>query len=149
MREMPSPLLTYRGVAYPWHCDHMGHMNVVGYVGKFDEASWNLLAAIGLTGSFFRDSERAIAAVEQAISYKKELRPGDTLVIRSWIVEMREKGMSFAHEMRKADTDELAATCRQTSLLLDAATRKTAAFPSHVRDKAREFLVGTAGEKAR
>ena len=34
--------LTYRGMVYPWQCDHMGHMNVMHYVGKFDEAAWNL-----------------------------------------------------------------------------------------------------------
>ena len=28
-------LLTYRGGVYPWHC---GHMNVMWYTGKFDEA---------------------------------------------------------------------------------------------------------------
>lgn len=21
--------ITYRGVVHPWHCDHMGHMNVM------------------------------------------------------------------------------------------------------------------------
>jgi hypothetical protein len=26
---MPSPLLTYRGTVYPWHCDHVGHLNVM------------------------------------------------------------------------------------------------------------------------
>ena len=31
--------VTYRGTVYPLHCDHMGHMNVMWYVGKFDEAS--------------------------------------------------------------------------------------------------------------
>ena len=34
---MAEPILTYRGTVYPWHCDHMGHMNVMWYVGKFDE----------------------------------------------------------------------------------------------------------------
>ena len=34
---MPD-VLTYRGTIYPWHCDHMGHMNIMHYVGKFDEA---------------------------------------------------------------------------------------------------------------
>jgi hypothetical protein len=34
--------ITYRGVVHPWHCDHMGHMNGMWYVGKFDEATWNL-----------------------------------------------------------------------------------------------------------
>src|SRR6185295_20168046 len=44
-RQAMSGLLTYRGAVYPWHCDHMGHMNVMWYVGKFDEANWNLFAA--------------------------------------------------------------------------------------------------------
>jgi hypothetical protein len=34
--------ITYRGVVHQWHCDHMGHMNVMWFVGKFDEATWNL-----------------------------------------------------------------------------------------------------------
>ncbi len=32
-------LVTYRGVVYPWHCNHVGHMKVKWYVGKFDEAT--------------------------------------------------------------------------------------------------------------
>lgn len=36
MSEMP---ITCRGTVYPWHCDHMGYMNVMGSVGKFDEAT--------------------------------------------------------------------------------------------------------------
>ena len=39
---------TYRGTVYPWQCDHVGHMNIMWYVGKFDEANWNMLARIGL-----------------------------------------------------------------------------------------------------
>ena len=30
--------ITYRGTVHPWHCDHMGHMDVMGHVGRFDEA---------------------------------------------------------------------------------------------------------------
>ena len=49
---MPDPLLTYRGTVYPWHCDHMGHMNVMWYVGKFDEATWHFFNAIGLSPTY-------------------------------------------------------------------------------------------------
>ena len=35
-----TPIVTYRGTVFPWHCDHMGHMNVMWYTGKFDEATW-------------------------------------------------------------------------------------------------------------
>ena len=51
---MAELTLTYRGTIYPWHCDHMGHMNVMWYVGKFDEATWQLLAAVGLTAARLR-----------------------------------------------------------------------------------------------
>ena len=45
---MSAPVETYRGAVYPWHCDHMGHMNVMWYVGKFDEATWHLFRMVGL-----------------------------------------------------------------------------------------------------
>src|SRR5690349_3694340 len=51
-------LLTYRGAVYPWHCDQNGHMNVMWYVGKFDEATWSLMARIGVTRSYLRDAGR-------------------------------------------------------------------------------------------
>ena len=54
-REMPELPITYRGTVYPWQCDHMGHMNVMWYVGKFDEATWHLLALLGLTPSSLRE----------------------------------------------------------------------------------------------
>lgn len=46
---MYSPIPTYRGFAYPWQVDHVGHMNVQFYTARFDEASWQFLAALGLT----------------------------------------------------------------------------------------------------
>jgi acyl-CoA thioester hydrolase len=51
---MPDLPITYRGVVYPWQCDHMGHMNVMWYVGKFDEATWQILSMLDLTPSFLR-----------------------------------------------------------------------------------------------
>ena len=51
--------VTYRGTVYPWHCDHMGHMNVMWYVGKFDEATWHLFSSIGFTPEHLRESSAA------------------------------------------------------------------------------------------
>ena len=62
---MHEPIETYRGVVYPWHCDQMGHMNVMWYTGKFDEASWNLFAQIGITPSYLRERHRS----RESLSY--------------------------------------------------------------------------------
>ncbi|HEY4296639.1 MAG TPA: aminotransferase class I/II-fold pyridoxal phosphate-dependent enzyme [Paraburkholderia sp.] len=62
---------TYRGVVYPWQCDHNGHMNVMWYVSKFDEANWSLLARVGLLKpSYAHEEGRGFAALQQNISYK-------------------------------------------------------------------------------
>lgn len=49
---------TYRGTVYPWQCDHVGRINIMWYVGKFDEANWNLFARLGLTLSYLRSPPR-------------------------------------------------------------------------------------------
>ena len=131
---MTEPMLSYRGTVYPWHCDHMGHMNVMFYVGKFDEATWHLFAALGLTPEFLRHN-RGMAAVEQTLAYRKELRAGDIVSIRSRVVEIKDKALRFEHEMRKDDTGEVAATTILMALHLDTTARKACSFPAAVRER--------------
>jgi acyl-CoA thioester hydrolase len=131
---------TYRGAVYPWHCDHMGHMNVMWYVGKFDEATWNLFAEMGVTAAFLRQNRRGMAAVQQNITYKRELVAGDIVAVRSAFLEVREKVARFVHEMRNAQTGELAAICVLTGVSMDAQTRKSCPFPEELVARARTLV---------
>jgi len=133
-------LPTYRGVVYPWHCDHMGHMNVMWYVGKFDEATWNLFAAMGMTAAFLRDQRRGMAAVKQDITYRRELHAGETVSIQSALVELRDKVARFVHEMRNADSGEFAALCELTGVYIDTTTRKSCPFPDAILTRARSMV---------
>lgn len=62
---------TYKGVVYPNYIDHMGHMNVRWYMAKFDEATWQPFATIGITPNYLREKNKGIAALKQVINYKK------------------------------------------------------------------------------
>jgi acyl-CoA thioester hydrolase len=124
---------TYCGTVYPWQCDHVGHMNIMWYVGKFDEANWNLFARIGLTPSYLRESCRGMAAVQQNISYKRELLAGDIVEIRSSVLELRDKSIRYRHEMRNAETGETAAICEIIGVHMDRGLRKSAPFPDAIR----------------
>jgi acyl-CoA thioester hydrolase len=136
---MPD-LLTYRGTVYPWHCDHMGHMNVMWYVGKFDEATWHLFAEIGMTPSYLRESGRGMAALQQNISYKRELLAGDIVEVRSRVLELRDKVLRFAHDMTNVETGESAASCELTAVHLDRAARRSIAFDDKVRSLAQNLM---------
>jgi acyl-CoA thioester hydrolase len=128
--------VTYRGTVYPWQCDHMGHMNVMWYVGKFDEASWQILATLGLTRARFRDDNAAIAAVEQRIDYKRELYAGDIVTIRSTVLEVKDKAVRFIHEMRNDATGEVAAVTVTVGVYLDTIARRARSLPSDFRERA-------------
>jgi acyl-CoA thioester hydrolase len=116
-------------------------MNVMWYVGKFDEATWQLFVALGITPSYLRRQNRGMAAVEQNILYKRELRAGDVVSIYSGVLELREKVIRFYHEMRNEETGEIAATTVLTGVHIDSEARKSCPFPQEIVEQAQEMIV--------
>ena len=137
---MSGMVETYRGAVYPWHCDHMGHMNVMWYVGKFDEATWNLFAHLGLTAAFLRDHQRGMAAVQQNISYKRELLSGEVVAVRSGLLEIRDRVAKLVHEMREAHTGEISSVCTITAVHMNSAARMSTAFPPAILARGKDLL---------
>ncbi len=131
---------TCRGTVYPWQCDHVGHMNIMWYAGKFDEANWNLFARIGLTPTYLRESGRGMAAVQQNINYRRELLAGDIVEVTSLLLEVRAKSIRFLHEMRNAETGEVAAVCEITAVHLDRQAHKSTAFADAILKSAERQL---------
>jgi len=132
---------TARGTVHTWQCDHMGHINVRAYGEFFEEACWQLYNRIGITPSLLRSGKFHMAAVQQDISYKKELLAGDVVEVRSGIVEIREKVLRFLHELHNGETDELCATSVFTVVCLDSEARKSRPFPEEIAAKARALLI--------
>jgi acyl-CoA thioester hydrolase len=141
---MAEAIVTYRGTVYPWHCDHMGHMNVMWYVGKFDEATWQLIALLGLPPERLRQDGIVMAAVEQRIEYKRELRAGDLLTIRSSVQELGDKTVVMVHEMTNQSTGELAARIVITGICVDASTRRAGLLPADIRELSAEIRSGNS-----
>ena len=128
--------ITYRGVVYPWHCDHMGHMNVMWYTGKFDEACWQLLGMLGLNSPRFAKDGTGMVAVEQHIQYKRELRAGDAVTIQSALLEVKDKSIHMLHKMLHDASGEVAAVTVVVGVHIDAAIRKAIRLPEDVRQRA-------------
>ena len=124
--------VTYRGMVHQWHCDHMGHMNVMWYVGKFDEATWSLGALMGMTSQYLLAAKRGMAAVEQRISYRREALVGDIILVRSAVLELRPKSVRFVHEMYRGDGGDHLATMMVTGVHLDLTVRKSTQFEPQI-----------------
>jgi acyl-CoA thioester hydrolase len=132
---------SYRGTVYPWHCDHMNHMNIMWYVGKFDEANWNFFTQIGLTPSFLRANNRGMVAMDQRIAYLSELHAGDTIMVRTGVVAVCEKSLKFFHEMRKCESGDVAAVTLMAVAHIDAVARKSTPLPTEIATRLREQII--------
>jgi acyl-CoA thioester hydrolase len=130
---MTAHALTYRGVVYPWHCDHMGHMNVMWYVGKFDEATWQLFASIGMTRNYLQRHNRLMAAVDQRIAYRRELHAGDIVSIKSSVIEVRNSSLRLVHQMCDDTSGQLVAVTVLTGVHMDSVSRKSCMFADEIR----------------
>jgi len=138
--------VTYRGTVYPSQCDHMGHMNVMWYVGKFDEASWQLLAGLGLTTARFKRDGIGMAAVDQHIEYKRELRAGDVITISSSVLDVSEKSIRVVHQMRNDETGEIAAITIMVGVYFDTTIRRARPLPADVRERAAQIIAERGGD---
>ena len=126
--------MTYRGIVYPWQCDHMGHMNVMYYANKFDEACWQLLSMVGLNPTRFAEEGTGMAAVEQHIQYRRELRAGQAVTIQSAVLEVKDKSIHMLHKLIDDASGEVAATTVVVGVHIDALLRKAISIPQDVRD---------------
>ena len=132
---------TYRGTVYPWHCDFNDHMNVMHYMGRFDEATWHFMAALGITPTYLKKAERAMVAVEQSINYFEELFPGNLIYIKTGLMEGKSKAVVLFHKIFNAETGNVVAEARMVGVHIDKNTRKSVPFTREILAKINELQV--------
>jgi acyl-CoA thioester hydrolase len=131
---MALPLETYRGVAYPWNCDSMGHMNTQFYCALYDGASFHFLSMLAPYGEL-KKSGLGWADVRQLIEYKREVPVGSLLVVRTTLRRLGNKSVEFLHELRNAESDVLHSTSEHVTVLFDLNKRAAAPLDEAIRQR--------------
>ncbi len=75
---------------------------------------------------------------------ERELLAGDTVSVRSQVLEVRERVLRMMHTMQNTATEEPVAICILTAVHIDRRTRKSCPFPEAIREAA-EQLTGIDG----
>jgi acyl-CoA thioester hydrolase len=131
---MYRPLETYRGFVYPWSMDHVGHMNVQFYTARFDEATWQFLACLGLTPSYLAEHGRAAVAADQRTRYEREVRAGTLLHVTSELLALGRSSIRFLHRMFDSESGEQVATTEFVGVFFDTTRRASTELPSLVHE---------------
>lgn len=132
---------TYRGVAYPWLCDIMGHLTTQHYVGMFDQACWHLFLALGFTPETVTRDRLGWADVKNVIDYQREVPIGGLVRIDSGVTRLGTKSMEHLHVMKNAATGEVHASFLATTVYFDLDARQALPLPNELKIKAGQFMV--------
>lgn len=142
---MSNFIETFRGRVTPQECDHLGHMNVQFYIAKVSDAAWTVMHAIGMTPDYIRTRRKALAAVRQDVSYLRELKAGDLVVIESGVLEAGETKVTFYHRMNNVETGVLAMTAKVLTVNMDLDKRRAAPLAPEIRERAQAYRVREEG----
>ncbi|MBE2242177.1 MAG: acyl-CoA thioesterase, partial [Burkholderiaceae bacterium] len=102
---------TFRGAVLASEYDGASHMNSHMYVSRFDQATWLLLHAIGLTPASMKSRRLRVAIVRQNYQFLRELRGGELVQVKSGFLAVGDKYFRFLHQMIDEEGGALLATC--------------------------------------
>ena len=132
---------THRGVVFPWHCDHLGHMNVRWYGHFFDDAGFHLWSQIGLSHATLK--ERGVVTVIASIKtdFRRECGAGELVLVRSAFTKLGTKSLTMHQRMSNAETGDLIATQEVIEVFFDVAERTATAMPDDIRTSLQRVVV--------
>lgn len=132
---------THRAVVFPWHCDHIGHLNVRWYAHFFDDAGFHLWTRIGLTPAGLKKRGIVTVIASTKTDFQHEINAGDLLIIESAFTRLGNSSLTHVQRMRNAETGVLSATQETIEVFFDLKTRKAVSMPDDIREKLAAVVV--------
>lgn len=133
---------TGRSVVYPWHCDHLGHMNVQHYVGFFDIGGFHFMSLLGFGSHNMHDIGATFVDARHTIDYLNEQPAGSLVKVETGITRIGNKSANLLHRMTNTETTLLAATSEVVMVYFDLKTRSSKPIPDELRTRMAPYLVG-------
>lgn len=132
---------TFKGAVLASEYDFTSHMNSRMYVARFDQATWFLLHAIGVTPASMKQRNRRLAIVRQNYQFLEELRGGELVEVRSGFLTVGEKYFRFLHQMYNYETKNLVATCDSVAVEASLETSRSVLLNKTTVERAKQHLV--------
>jgi acyl-CoA thioester hydrolase len=116
-------------------------MNSRMYVSRFDQATWFLLHAVGVTPASIKQQNLRVAIVRQNYQFLEELRGGELVEIKSGFLAVGEKYFRFLHQMFDDESGRMVATCDSVAVQASLESGKSVPLTPLLQEKAKRYLV--------
>jgi acyl-CoA thioesterase FadM len=132
---------TFKGAVLASEYDFTSHMNSRMYVSRFDQATWFLLHAIGVTPALMKQKHLRIAIVRQNYQFVEELRGGELVEVRSGFLSIGDNYFRFLHQMYNYESKNLVATSDSVAVEASLETSRSVLLDQQVIERAKQHLV--------
>lgn len=129
-----------RGVAHPWLCDVMRHLNTRNYMAAFDDAGMHFLSALGYDFAEAQAGGFGWADVNVELDLKAEVPQGVLFRVESSVVKLGGKSITVRHAMTDLAGEAVFATATVVTVFFDMSARKAATIPDNYRDAAEQYM---------
>ncbi|WHZ12518.1 MAG: hypothetical protein OJF60_002959 [Burkholderiaceae bacterium] len=140
---MSDWVYTFKGAVLASEYDASSHMNSHMYVSRFDQATWLLLHAIGLTPTIMKQQALRVAIVRQNYQFLRELRGGELVQVKSGFLAVGQKYFRFLHQMLDEERKVMVATCDCVAVQASLETNQSVPLAQALLDGARQHMVTT------
>ena len=132
--------ITHQATIPESYLDTMGHMNVMWYTHLFGRATCGLFLLAGMDEAYFRSYHAGSFALAQFFNYKREVRAGEHVTLRSRLVARSSRQFHVIHFMTKGDEQTLAATGEFLAAHIDMHARRMSPFAPHIAENLDRIL---------
>ena len=128
---------SYRGIAHPWLCDRLGHLNTRNYFAAMDDAMQHFFAVLG----YEQEAGFGWADVSHHIQYEHEIPLGALFHVDIALIRVGARAISYRQKIVLTDGGTLAATCDATTVRFDLSERSAVSAPAVIKANAEAYML--------
>ena len=133
--DMVVPLIAWRGEVERGWIDTNDHMTSMAYPALFHPKIATLFHLVGINLDYITQRRLSVFQREFRLAYERELRLGDRIEIRSWLIDHDEKRIHHFHELWNTEKNYRASYVEYMTFHIDMGARRTGPFPPEVMDR--------------
>lgn len=117
-----------------YECDAYGHVNHANYLRYMQEAAFDASTAAGYDFSRYDEINRFWLIRETDINYLRPLTYGDSVVVKTWVLDFRRVRSRRAYELRDLATGEVVAQATTEWIFLNSQSLRPVTIPAEMVD---------------
>jgi acyl-CoA thioester hydrolase len=133
-------ILTHRSTLGAWERDETGWTPPHFVIPRFSGAVTQLMAHLGLPRPVLLSRDIGYAALDCTFEYPAILRPGQSLDIRSGVLEVGRKVLRIVHHVINTENGEIATVMEAALVFFDLSARKSVAMPEEIVARAGDLM---------